>query len=60
MSKMIEALQEEVYFWQYMVNEYQDRRSLPEYRRILEALVLAEFKLEQYVQGSCGKTKIEH
>lgn len=54
MSNMIEALQEEVRFWEYMVSEYQDRESLPEYRRITEALALAEFKLEKKLQEEFG------
>jgi len=47
MSKFTESLEEEVCFWQYMVEEYQDRQSLPEYRRMTEALALAEYKLEK-------------
>lgn len=54
MSSKIQALQEEVSFWQHMVNEYQDRQDLPEYRKIREALVVAEFKLEKRLQQEIG------
>lgn len=47
MVKCYEALQEEVFFWRQLYEEYQDRQSLPEYRRIAEALALAEYKLEK-------------
>lgn len=54
MNDMIQALQEEVSFWRYMVKEYQDRQDLPEYRRIAEALALAEYKLNKRLQEELG------
>ena len=50
MSDSITALMEEVNFWRYMVEEYKNRQYMPEYRRITEALALAEYKLEMQLQ----------
>ena len=47
MSDSITALMEEVNFWRYMVKEYENRTYMPEYKRITDALALAEYKLEQ-------------
>ena len=50
MSDSVTALMEEVNFWRYMVKEYENRKYMPEYSRITEALELAELKLELRLQ----------
>ena len=47
MSDMIEELHREIRFWRYMAEEFKDRQTLLEYKRITRALALAEARLEQ-------------
>ena len=45
MSHLIEALQEEIDFWQYMLSGTDDEQLSPEYQRMKDALELAKYKL---------------
>ena len=60
MAKCCEALQEEVYFWRQLLEDNQERQTLPEYRRAAEALALAEFKLEKRLQELAQQGKPVH
>jgi hypothetical protein len=45
MRDMTSELEAEVDFWRKLISEWQLDETLPEYRRLRDALALAEFKL---------------
>ena len=50
MSNSIVDLIEEINFWKYMLEEYENRKYMPEYHQITESLALAEYRLETLVK----------
>ena len=47
MRDMTSELEDEVDFWRRLINEWKLDKELPEYRRMRDALALAEFKLDR-------------
>jgi hypothetical protein len=45
MNHLIEALQQEIDFWKYMLSGTEDGELSPEYQRMKDALELAKYKL---------------
>lgn len=55
MRQIKDELELEVSFWRKMVSEWSLKKDCSEYRRLLEALSLAEYKLSSYVENDdCG------
>lgn len=51
MRQIKDELELEVSFWRKMVSEWNLRKDCSEYRRLLQALSLAEYKLSCYTEN---------
>lgn len=58
MRQIKDELELEVSFWRKMVSEWKIRKDCSEYRRLLQALALAEYKLSCY--GGSDDSALRH